>query len=110
MKVLSALAWPGDLREKFLASGGTRMPEPAYNAVDPGATLAAVEEARQSLRPGSVVDDWLLRECDSIATTALMMASVGTPEFHQHSAALYGVPRRPPAPPSRTHRWRADGV
>jgi uncharacterized protein (TIGR02421 family) len=95
MKVLSALSWPGEVREQSLASGGERMPEPAYTPVDPGATREAINAARRLLDAGNAVDDWLLRECDAIEATALMMASVGTPAFHQHSASLYGVPTRP---------------
>lgn len=111
MKVLSALAWPGEIREQFLADGGERLPEPTYDVVDPTSTLEGVAEARRLLRPGNAVDDWLGREADAIAATALMMSTVGTPEFHRHSAALYGVPGQPlrfdPATPfelaSRVH-------
>jgi uncharacterized protein (TIGR02421 family) len=95
MRVLSALAWPAQEREAFLASGGTRLPTPSYVPVDPAPVLAAVDAARGSLRPGSMVDDWLGREADAVATTALMLASVGKPSFSEHSAELYGVPTRP---------------
>jgi uncharacterized protein (TIGR02421 family) len=38
------------------------------------------------------VDDWLGREADSIEATAMMLASVGTEEFHHCSSRLYSTP------------------
>jgi uncharacterized protein (TIGR02421 family) len=95
LKVLSALAWPAELRTQFLASGGTRMPEPVYRAVDPAPVLDAVAAARRLLRPGPVVDTWLDREAASIEATALMLSTVGTSAFHAYSRQLYGVPTQP---------------
>lgn len=95
MRVLSALAWPGELREQFLAGGAQRFPEPVYAHVDPRPVLDGVAAVRRLLRPGNVVDDWLDREATSIESTARMMASLGTTEFHAHSRSLYGVPDQP---------------
>ncbi len=95
MRVLSALAWPGELRERFLASDAQELPSPTYRPIDPAPTIAAIADARQMLEPGGVVDDWLLREADAIETTARMLGAVGTAEFHEHSRALYGVPSQP---------------
>jgi hypothetical protein len=39
MRVLSALAWPGEIRDEFLASGGTRLPAPVYQPIDPTSVL-----------------------------------------------------------------------
>ncbi|MFO8140544.1 MAG: DUF1704 domain-containing protein, partial [Marinobacter sp.] len=58
--------------------------------------LDGVAAARRRLRPGTVVDDWLEREARSLESTALMLASVGTPAFHAYSRQLYGVPDQPP--------------
>jgi uncharacterized protein (TIGR02421 family) len=95
MRVLSALSWPGEIRERFLADGGSRLPAPEYTAIDPQPVIDGVEAARRLLQPGDVVDDWLDREAGSIASTALMLSSVGTAEFHRHSGDLYGTPDRP---------------
>jgi uncharacterized protein (TIGR02421 family) len=95
MRVLSTLAWPAEVRDRFLAGGATTLPEPTYAPVDPTPVLDGVAAARRLLRPGNVVDDWLDREAAAIESTALMLASVGTAAFHAHSRALYGVPRRP---------------
>jgi len=95
MKVLSALAWPAELRQEFLAGGADKLPEPTYTMVDPTSVLDGVAAARRLLRPGNVVDDWLDREATSIESTALMLSSLGTPAFHAYSRRLYGVPSQP---------------
>ena len=95
MRVLSALAWPGDLRDEFLAGGAQRLPEPTYAPVDPAPVMEALASARALLHPGDVVDDWLDREADAIEHTVRMLASRETPAFFEHSRALYGVPDQP---------------
>lgn len=95
MRVLSALAWPGNLRDQFLDNGAQRLPEPTYEPIDPTPVMEAVAAARALLQPGSVVDDWLGREADAIESTARMLATRETPEFFEHSSALYGVPDQP---------------
>ncbi len=116
MRVLSALAWPAELREEFLSGGADKLPEPTYAAVDPTAVLDGIAAARRLLRPGNVVDDWLDREATSIESTALMLSTVGTPAFHAYSRRLYGVPHQPlrydPATPlelaQKVHESLAD--
>ncbi len=95
MRVLSALGWPSEVRERFLADGADRLPEVTYPPIDPTHVLDGVAAARRLLRPGSVVDDWLDREATAIESTALMLASLGTPAFHAYSRKLYGVPSQP---------------
>lgn len=95
MRVLSALSWPAELRDRFLAGGADRLPEPTYTPIDPAPVLDGVAAARRLLRPGPVVDEWLDREASAIESTALMLAAVGTDAFHAHSRSLYGVPERP---------------
>ena len=95
MRVLSALAWPSELRDQFLAGGAQRLPEPTYAPVDPTPVIETANAARALLQPGNVVDDWLGREADSIESTALMLAARQTSKFFEHSRALYGVPDQP---------------
>lgn len=95
MRVLSALAWPGGLRDEFIAGGAQRLPEPTYEPVDIAPVIDAADAARALLRPGTVVDDWLGREADSIESAGRMLAARGTPEFFEHSRTLYGVPDQP---------------
>ena len=116
MRVLSALAWPAELREEFIAGGAHELPEPTYAGVDPTSVLDGVAAVRRLLRPGDVVDDWLDREATAIESTALMLSTLGTPAFHAYSRKLYGVPTQPlrfdPATPlelaQKVHESLAD--
>ena len=111
MRVLSALAWPGEIREEFLAGGADKLPEPTYSPIDPTPVIDGVDAARRLLRPGNVVDDWLDREATSIESTALMLSSLGTPAFHAYSRKLYGVPSQPLAlRPRHAARPRPEGA
>ena len=94
LRVLSALSWEGRLRDEFLASGGTKLPEPRYQRFDAEPVVDGVAQVRRLLRPGSVADDWLGREARAVEATALMLAAAGTPAFFEYSRELYGYPTR----------------
>lgn len=114
MRVLSALSWPGEIRERFLADGAEKLPQPVYTPIASTDVVDGVAAARRLLRPGHVVDDWLEREATSIESTALMLESVGTPAFHAYSRELYGVPAQPlrfdPATPLELARRVHDSL
>jgi uncharacterized protein (TIGR02421 family) len=57
-----------------------------------------------------MVDDWLGQEADAVESTALLLASVGTRRFSEHSADLYGVPTRPLRVDPTTPLLLADAV
>ncbi len=95
MRVLAALAWPGEIREQFLNGGAQQLPQPTYQPLDPTTALEGVAAARRLLRPGHVIDDWLDRQASAIESTAFMLSAVGTSAFHAHSRSLYGVPKQP---------------
>ena len=95
LRVLAALSWEGRLRDEFLASGGEKLPEPRYAPVDVKPVSDGVAQVRRLLQPGAIVDDWLGREARAIEATASMLATAGTPAFHEYSRELYGVPTRP---------------
>ncbi len=52
MRVLSALAWPAELREEFLAGGADKLPEPTYAGVDPTSVLDGISAARRLAATG----------------------------------------------------------
>src|SRR5690348_9389159 len=74
LRVLSALSWEGRLRDDFLASGGTKLPEPRYEGFDAQPVVDGVAEVCRLLRPDSLADDWLGREARAIEATARMLA------------------------------------
>lgn len=95
MRVLSALRWPPQVRDEFLASGGDHLPEVTYPRFDPAPVVDEVRAVRRSIYPGSVVDDYFESQAHAVEQTALMLASRGTSSFLTHSAALYGTPAAP---------------
>jgi len=95
MRVLSSISWPNSAREEFLASGASKIPRPVYAPFEADPALEEIAQVRRSLRPGSIVDGWLRQEADAIESTARMLGSVGTRQFSEHSAELYGLPTRP---------------
>lgn len=95
IRVLGSLAWPAEVRDTFLASGGSHLPEVEYEPHDPAPTLELVAAARKQLFPGEPIDDWLDDVADSIETTARLMATRGTEAFRAHGRRLYGEPQEP---------------
>ena len=96
MRVLAALNWPAEARTQFLASEATQLPQVSYKPIDPKRVIDGVAEVRRLLGSGDpIVDRWFEREANCIEATAMMLATVGTPEFHTYSSQLYGVPKRP---------------
>ncbi len=95
LKVLGAVAWPASVREDFLASGGERLPEVTYEPFDPDPTLALIAEARRSIYPGVMVDDWLEGIAADVESTARLLATRGTEAFRAHGRTLYGDPTTP---------------
>ena len=51
MRVLASLNWPGELRTQFLASEGTKLPEPSYEPIDPKPVLDGLRRRRNRLLP-----------------------------------------------------------
>ena len=95
IRVLSALRWPASVREEFLAGGGDSLPSVEYPPFDEEPVVEAVSEARRSIYPGGLVDDWLESVANSVELTARMLAARGTESFLTYNQALYGTPHTP---------------
>jgi uncharacterized protein (TIGR02421 family) len=108
VRILSSLSWRNEVRERFLAADGRRLPEVSYPRFDPGPTFAALAEARREILPEGLVDRWLARQADAVETSARMLAAAGTPEFFACSRRLYGAPAAPLAGESTTALALAD--
>jgi len=92
MRILSAMAWGDDLKDKFLKTG--QLPQPDYPIVDTQAARQHILDARGLIDGDHVVWTWLSKLADKLETTANMIDARGTPEFFNHSAELYGRPTR----------------
>ncbi len=95
VRVLRSVAWGRDVKERFLASGGTELPRIAYPPFDPAPVLAAIAQARRRIDRGAPGGAWLARQADAIERAAQLLAAIGTPGFLEHGVALYGSPTSP---------------
>jgi uncharacterized protein (TIGR02421 family) len=102
VRILSRLSWGDEVRERFLAAKGTRLPVVSYPRFDTGPTLAALSEARREIHGEDPVDRWLARQADAIETSSRMLAAIGTADFFACSRDLYGTPTAPLADESTT--------
>ncbi len=92
IRILTHIAWPQKHRERFLKNNSYRLPKVEYPPFDPSETLALLAVARKEIVGESVVSDWLTGIADSIESSARLLCACGTPEFLEHSSALYGTP------------------
>lgn len=92
MRILAAMSWEQDIKDKFLSSG--RLPQPEYAYVDTQKAREHIADARKLIRGDHVVLAWLSRIADTLETTTNMISARGTPEFFTHSAELYGQPTK----------------
>jgi hypothetical protein len=88
MRVLSALQWPASVREEFLAGGADALPEVDYPAFDEAPIVDAVRDARRSIYPGGLVDDWLESIAAAVEHTARMLASRGSESLLAYNPEL----------------------
>jgi uncharacterized protein (TIGR02421 family) len=92
MKVLSSVAWGSEQKERFLSDG--KIPTPEYDPIDVSEPSRLITEARKSIEGEHVVFEWLGRLADTLETTTHLISSRGDTTFYEHSAALYGQPKK----------------
>src|SRR5215208_5262043 len=90
IKVLKAIEWPPDVKQRFFADGACELPRVSYRGFDPAPTLDALREARRRITSDSVIDQWLARQADALEDAARMLAAIGTREFFAYGQRLYG--------------------
>lgn len=94
IRILTHIAWPQNHREDFLKNRSYKLPNVEYAPFADGETLARLSKARQLIRDDSAIDLWLEGIANRIETSARLLSACGTPEFFEHSCALYGEPTR----------------
>lgn len=95
LRVLRTVAWSPDVAKRFFDARATRLPDVSYKPIASSETLEGVAAARALIQGSSPVHAWLTRVAETVATTARLLASVGTREFFAHSETLFGTPKRP---------------
>lgn len=100
VKVLKAVDWAPELKQRFLDGGGQRPPAPEYRGYDPAPCREALAVARRHIPSGdpaalAPIDGWLARQAAAIEGASAMLEAVGTAAFFTHGRALYGEPLAP---------------
>ncbi|WP_223846250.1 flavohemoglobin expression-modulating QEGLA motif protein [Wenzhouxiangella sp. AB-CW3] len=86
------LAWPIEVRERFLAAGGRELPRVTYPEVDTRPVDHALSTARPLIEQSGPARDWLERIADRLAVASRMLNHLGQPGFFGASHELYGAP------------------
>jgi len=92
LRILGLLAWPLDVRNRFLASGGREMPRVEYPEVDTRSVESALQAARPLIAEAGPAREWLERIAERISMASHMINNLGTPDFFADSSRLYGAP------------------
>ena len=94
LRVLKSIAWPGSVRDDFLAAGGEKMPVVNYEPVDSKPARKHLKDAAELLGSDTPVMEWLRRIHGVLGTQADLLDSRETKAFYTHSAALFGTPQK----------------
>ncbi|QDU83004.1 hypothetical protein Pla163_00990 [Planctomycetes bacterium Pla163] len=97
VRILRSIAWSPEVKERFFADGARELPRVSYPSFDAAPVHAQLAEARALIDFEPVIDAWLGRTADAIATSADLLASVEKPAFLEYGARLYGLPTTPHA-------------
>ncbi|WP_376689826.1 flavohemoglobin expression-modulating QEGLA motif protein [Wenzhouxiangella sp. EGI_FJ10409] len=92
LRILGLLAWPLEVRERFLARGGRELPQVDYPAVETAAVHNALQRARPLIAESGPAREWLERIAQRLGLAARMLEHIGTPDFFAASRELYGSP------------------
>lgn len=107
LRILGLLAWPLDVRNDFLSTGGRHLPQVDYPDVDNQAVDDALRLAQPLIADAGPAREWLERTAERIATASRMVRRIGTPGFSS-------TPRRctahrrwlPPIPATARWSWQ----
>jgi len=109
VRILGSLTWPARVEASFLArwrAGHRDLPLPP--AVQPPPADPVFTEASTALDAADPVQAFVARTADSYARAQAMLAAAGTPQFTEHSCALYGHPDDELSPGGPTVRDEAE--
>ena len=100
--MLKTLAWDRQLAEEFFRKNERWLPTPEYQSIDVTTVSEQLSAARKLISGSSLVHAWLQRFADITETTAKLLTSIGTAQFHKYSCQLYGSSSTPIADGRRT--------
>ena len=94
IRIIKHISWPVEVCESFFRSKAQQLPEIQYPRFDPSNELMQVSSIQSELGDAAV-DQWLNRQAQVLATSALMLSASGTEQFFKYSRELYGAPADP---------------
>ncbi len=95
IRVLKYLTWPEPLMGTFLTSwnaGNPKIPDVVSAPIDQSDKVEELEALMARCDTSHPIGNQLWKTAWSYATAARMLGAMGTPEFTEHSVALYGRP------------------
>ncbi len=92
LPILRSVRWNADIKRDFFANNAQKLPKPEYRPIDTKPARELIKSARKLLSQGDEIDDWLLRVCTVLQTTANMLDARGGVDFYHYSKKLYGAP------------------
>ncbi len=93
LRILGLLAWPLEVRERFLESGARSLPRVERPEVDTAAVDRGLVAARPLIAASGPAREWLERTAHRLALASRMLNGIGTSDFFAASRELYGAPR-----------------
>ncbi|TVQ34761.1 MAG: DUF1704 domain-containing protein [Wenzhouxiangella sp.] len=93
MRILGLLAWPLEVRNRFLETDGQQLPDVSYPQADTGKVDEALALARPLIARSGPAKEWFERIADRIGMANRMLHHVGQREFYHASGQLYGAPQ-----------------
>lgn len=110
IKVLSILAWPVDVGQRFFErwdKGAPELPAPPRITADLGSKIAALDELARPVADHPLAQ-FVARTAESYAEAARLIGATGTSEFRERSIAIYGQPAERVAPGGITNLEAAE--
>lgn len=95
IKVLNALTWPAGAEEQFLESwkkGTPKLPVIQLKRVDLSDNIEALEKIVLRCDQENPVEKYLAETAESYANAGRMLHAIGTTDFTNYSAKIYGRP------------------
>ena len=94
IRILRSINWDSNIRETFFKHKAQKLPEVSYPKFDPEDALASIKKARKLIPECGPFERWGNRIANKLESSAMLLASMGTPDFFLFSTNLYGVPEK----------------
>lgn len=96
VRILRNIAWPQSVKDEFFKNKSQKLPVVSHESYDPKPVLDQIKKVRVLIGGESnKINNWATGIANKIESSALLLASRGTPEFFTHTEALYGKPVDP---------------